>query len=500
MSNQAHRDLGPVLSSGTITQGPQVDTFEARLQEYLNHPFLCTLNAATSGLTLALHLLGLKEGDEVLCPPLTCFATIAPSLTRRLKLVWVDIDPATCNIDLNDVERKCSSTTKAILLVHWGGNPVDLDRLHAIRDAVNPAIPIVEDCAHAFGAEYKGRKIGTHGNVCVFSTQAIKHLTTGDGGFMCLPNETMLVRAKLLRWYGIDREAPSLSDQRIHNDIVDAGYKFHMNDIAACIGIANLPGVIKNLQYTRALARRYDTELAGVPGIKVCTTSSHGVSAYWLYTIRVMDRDNFKMFMDENGIQVSQVHQRLDKYTCTDAFQTDLPLLDAVADTMVCIPIGWWVSSQQATHILSAIKSWSAQLDLREIQPTTADVEDYKRLIKSLTKAEMILSFEQWTQRYRDIASQGSVIFVVAYRGRLVGTAKLFTEIKFTDNVGHIEDVVVDEAWRHFGIGSMLVKRCVEEAVKARSYKVLLNTRDATSPFYGRLGFQLEKNEYVYRI
>lgn len=501
MSNDVQDKLAPVLSGGYITQGPKVKEFEKQLSAYLDHPYICTVNSATSGLTLALRLLDLKPGDEILCPPLSCFATIAPSLTSHLHIKWVDVDPETCNLNLDDLETKLTDKTKAILLVHWGGNPVDLDRLHAIRDAhvrkFSHPIPIIEDCAHSFGAEYQGRKIGSHGNLCVFSTQAIKHLTTGDGGFLCLPNEEMLKRAKLLRWYGIDREN---SESRMYGDIIEAGYKFHMNDIAATIGLANLPHIQKNIDYTRRLAERYTKELSTLHGVRPTRITKDAQSAYWLYTINIIDRDQFLTYMKQHNIQVSQVHDRLDKYTCTQEFETDLPRLDSLHTTMVCIPLGWWVTNQNATLILSAIHEWCRQLVVRELAPTPQDFTDYKHVIYQLNQLTLEMTFDEWASCYQQMKSQHSFVYGLEYRGKVIGTAKVLVEFKFGKNVGHIEDVVVDEQWRHYGLGTMLVKKCVETATTMHCYKILLNTHPTTSAFYKSIGFQYEKNEYVLRI
>jgi dTDP-4-amino-4,6-dideoxygalactose transaminase len=244
MSPGISKPLIDTLQSGFISQGKKVEEFESKLKEWFNYPYILTLNSATSGLILAIKVLNLVEGDEILSSPLTCFATNVSILANGLNIKWVDVDPETCNINLDDLKNKITAKTKAILLVHWGGYPVDLDKIKEIQkytvDKFGFKIHVIEDCAHAFGAEYKNQKIGTHGNICVFSLQAIKHLTTGDGGLIFLPNKELYDRVKLLRWYGIDREYKNNKDYRLENDISEWGYKYHMNDINATIGIENL--------------------------------------------------------------------------------------------------------------------------------------------------------------------------------------------------------------------------------------------------------------------
>ena len=188
------------------------------------HSRVLTLNSGTSGLHLALHLLlkpdpdsswpGLVENvDEVLTCPLTCTATNWPIVANRLRIKWVDADPGTCTMCMDDLERKLSPTTKVIMVVHWGGSPVDLERVARVREICFQRFGfrphVIEDCAHAIGAKFDGRVLGNHGNTCVFSLQAIKHLTSVDGGLITLPNQKLYDRAKLVRWFGIDRNKRS---------------------------------------------------------------------------------------------------------------------------------------------------------------------------------------------------------------------------------------------------------------------------------------------------
>jgi dTDP-4-amino-4,6-dideoxygalactose transaminase len=187
------------LTSGMITQGSKVEEFENKLKEYFNYPYILTLNSATSGLTLAYRLLNLNNDDVVISTPLTCFATNAAILANNLNIIWADTDPNTCNIDLQDVKNKINENTKVLTFVHWGGIPVNLDIVEELKiytkNTYGHDLYIVEDCAHSFGSEFNGKKLGTYGNICVFSLQAIKHLTSGDGGLIFLPNEEMYKRA-----------------------------------------------------------------------------------------------------------------------------------------------------------------------------------------------------------------------------------------------------------------------------------------------------------------
>jgi dTDP-4-amino-4,6-dideoxygalactose transaminase len=370
MSESAPDAAAEVLRSGYIGQGPKVEQFEARLTEILGHERLMTVNSATSGLHLALHLLrgetagdgrpAIADGDEVLATPLTCTATNWPILANRLRIKWVDVDPANCNLDLDDLEAKITPSTRAIVLVHWGGYPVDLARLDAVLDRARDRFGfrpvVVEDCAHAWGSTYRDAPLGTHGNMGVFSFQAIKHLTSGDGGLLTVPDDSRYRRGKLLRWYGIDREGPR-ADFRCEADVAEYGFKFHMNDINAAIGIANLDIIDTVVARHRANAAYYDAALAGVDGVELLERATDRDSAFWLYTLAVDRRDDFARMMQGRGVAVSRVHERNDIHSTVAEFQTELPRLDTLVAKMICMPVGWWVTPEQRERVTDAIRS-----------------------------------------------------------------------------------------------------------------------------------------------
>lgn len=371
MSEDVLEPINKVLMSGQLTQGPKVEEFETKLKEYINNPYILTLNSATAGLTLATRLLKNEdktndwpgfneETDVVLTPALTCFATTAAILANNVNIKWLDVDLDTANICLQDLKNKLNGKTKIIYLVHWGGNPVDLDELDKIceehKEQYGFKPMVVEDCAHSFGAEYNGNKIGSNKNICVFSLQAIKHLTTGDGGFITLPNEELYERCKLLRWYGINRDKRNYKgkDLRLENDIVEYGYKFHMNDINATLGTYNLPHMDGLLEKNRRNAKMLDEGLKDINDIQLLKPNPKCNSAYWLYTIRVLNgkKQEFMDKMKEANIMTSQVHNRNDINSCVKDYVEELPNLDILERELVCIPVGWWLSEKNREYII----------------------------------------------------------------------------------------------------------------------------------------------------
>lgn len=375
MSPDVAEEVPKTLLSGFITQGPKVEEFENQLISKLQNPHILTLNSATSGLTLALRLLqnsnieigwpGInKNTDVVLTTPLTCTATNWPILANGLKLKWVDVDKKTCCMSLEDLERKITKYTKVIYIVHWGGTPIDLHRLDEVLDRKRLEIGfrpwVIEDCAHAFMTKYDGKYLGSHNNICVYSLQAIKHLTTGDGGLITLPCKDLYDRAKLLRWYGIDRDKRNFSrkDFRLENDVVEWGYKFHMNDLNATIGLCNLKNIEDLINVHKQNAYRYNNELRGLSKVQLLEVNEKSESSYWIYTLLVDNAENFINFMKNKGVVCSQVHKRNDVHTCVAEFVCDLPNLSEIEDKYVCIPVGWWVSSEQVSYIINSIKKY----------------------------------------------------------------------------------------------------------------------------------------------
>ena len=368
MSDESKQNALKVLSSGFIGQGTKVDEFESELKNIFGNEYIVTTNSATSAEHLALHLLkneygswgGLKQGDEVLCTSLTCTATNWPVLANNFKIKWVDVNPDNLNMDLDDLERKITPNTKVIYLVHWGGYPVDLDRVKEIQNKTHDLYGfkpvVIEDCAHAMGSTYKGKMLGNHGNICTYSFQAIKHITTVDGGMMILPHRELYDRAKLLRWYGIDRET-NKKDFRCEDDVKEWGFKFHMNDVSAAVGLGNLKCMNDIINKHRSNAKYYDDELSNVSGVTVLERKNDRESSFWIYSILVENRQGFMNHMKECNIMVSQVHERNDIHTCVSEFKIHLPTVDKIIPQLISIPVGWWVTKEQREYIVECIRS-----------------------------------------------------------------------------------------------------------------------------------------------
>jgi dTDP-4-amino-4,6-dideoxygalactose transaminase len=189
----------------------------------------------------------------------------------------------------------------------------------------------------------------------MYSFQAIKHITSVDRGLLTLPHQELYKRAKLLRWYGIDRDS-NRKDFRCEADIEEWGYKFHMNDVCATVGIENLKHANTIIQKHQENAAYYDENLKNIPGVTLLKRKEGHESAFWIYSLLVEDRDGFMNHMKNCNIVVSQVHERNDKHSCVREYKSSLPALDRTIGKVVSIPVGWWVSTEDREYIVSCIK------------------------------------------------------------------------------------------------------------------------------------------------
>lgn len=355
IDKSSNLNVNNVLESTYLSEGALVKEFESRLSNELNIVNPVAVNSGTSALHLSLILAGVGPGDEVIIPAQTFIATGLVVLQQGAIPVFADIDYETGNICCESVKSKITAKTKAIIVVHWGGYPCEMDDLVEISK-INKLI-LIEDAAHALGANYKGRQIGSISDYTCFSFQAIKHLTTGDGGLIACKSSFKADEAIQRRWFGINRSESKLSNlgERIY-DLNLLGFKYHMNDYAAALGISNLVSFKKRLQQRLDVAKFYDEELSSVSGIKLFKYSKQIKSSYWLYGFHVENRDEFINHMKKNGVATSVVHQRIDKYKIFGGIRHDLINQLKFDESQIHIPIHEMVDLDVAKKIVDNIK------------------------------------------------------------------------------------------------------------------------------------------------
>lgn len=358
----AYRAVKKVLDSGYVGQGKKTDEFEVALQKEWNLPYPpIAVNSGTSALDLAYHLCGIGRGDVVISTPQTCMATNTPLALRRAHIVWADVDRFTGLISPYSVMKirdKLGTKVKAIIAVDWAGRLCDYRTLKEI------GVPIIQDAAHAHWATGQhGEPIHqVGGDHIIWSFQAIKHLNTVDGGALFCP-KVDVERARLLRWFGLDRTQSAMF--RCSQRVMEVGFKYQPNDVLCSIGLANIPIGRASVERARENAKYYSDCLDPfiyMEDTRVSLPPYETGCSYWLFTILVKNRDAFIKHMADLGVTCSPVHARND---LMPAFLKHYSSCDGsglryFSEQEVCIPVGWWVSNEDRVKIVKGIESWAS--------------------------------------------------------------------------------------------------------------------------------------------
>ena len=365
-------EVADTLRSGWITTGPKVERFTAEFVNYVGGRFAVPVSSATAGLHVALLALGLGPGDEVITTPMTFVATLNTIVHCGAAPVLADIDAATLNVRVEEIERRLSPRTKAIVPVHYVGQPVDLDPI--LELAASRGIAVLEDAAHAVGAEYKGRRIGSFPTTSVFSFHPNKNMTTGEGGMVVAEDEGVFERASLLKFHGMDREswkrfAKSGSPRY---DVAVPGFKYNMMDIQAALGLHQLRKLDGFLRERERLAQRYEEGLANLPGLILPQRVPYPVRHAWhLYTPLVdvdrltIDRDGFMAALKSRnigtGLHYTAAHE-FSYYASRFGWRPeDFPEAHFVSDRIVSLPLFPGLSDADQDDAMAAIREVLAE-------------------------------------------------------------------------------------------------------------------------------------------
>lgn len=330
--------VAEVLNTRWIGQGPMVEEFEKRFSTYVGRPSIA-VGSCTDALHLAYLLAGIGPGDEVVAPLFTCTATNIPLLYCGAKIRFADVAPGSLNVSAETVQAAMTERTRAVVVVHYGGMVAWPGKL---------SVPLIEDCAQSLGSGQS-----PYGDYRCYSFQAVKHVTTGDGGMLSLPVEQM-AKARRMRWFGIDREAKL--EGRWANDIYEVGYKYQLTDIAAAMGIAGLDSMPFQMSHRRTLTRAYLDGLRGVPGVSMLSDGTI-FNAHWLVTILADYRDGLKRKLNEHGIEADQVHYRNDRYSIFAESRGEFPNMDAVDGKYLCLPMHMGLTVEDVGYICDVVRS-----------------------------------------------------------------------------------------------------------------------------------------------
>jgi dTDP-4-amino-4,6-dideoxygalactose transaminase len=356
------------LKSGWITTGPKVQKFEELIRQSTGANHTIATNSCTAGLLICLRALNIGLGDEVITTPLTFAATVNTIVLSGAKPVLVDIDRKTYQIDPSKIKQAITPKTKAIIPVHFAGQPSDLDAIHSIAN--EHGLEVIEDAAHAIGTEYKGKKIGSISKLSVFSFHPIKNITTGEGGMVCTSDPVLADRIRILRFHGLSKEAWSRYSEKgvSEYEILEPGYKFNMLDLQAAIGIHQIKKLDRFTSAKEKMVARYNEAFAKQDGIILPQRVAYPHHHSWHLYTPLLDLDHLKIdrskFITEMkiqkigiGIHYMAVHHHKYYRELLNITPGTLANADFVSPRIVSLPLYPKMTEQDQADVINAVKS-----------------------------------------------------------------------------------------------------------------------------------------------
>lgn len=360
------------FGSGWIGLGPKTAEFEQKFCQHVNARYAVALNSATAGLHLAVAAFGIGTGDEVLVPTMSFVSTAHCVLYTGATPVFCDIEPDTLNIDLEDARRRVTEHTRAIIVVHYGGLPCDMDAVHSLAGEHN--LVVVEDASHACGSQYKGQPIGALSEATVFSFHAVKNLATGDGGMITTNLVEMYHLLRKLRWVGIDKstwerteEAETSLEAGIRRyaqyswyyEVDEIGYKYHMNDIAASLGLVQLQKLEGGNERRRQIAARYTEAFSSVKWIDTPPSKPYALSAQHNYVIKTPYRDALNAYLQDYGIATGVHYMPIHLHPLyRKRVSARLPVAEEVWTRLLTLPLYPTLTDEQVEYIIESVSSF----------------------------------------------------------------------------------------------------------------------------------------------
>lgn len=348
--------LKKVFAGRWVGQGPLVDKVEKIFStKFANGLPSVAVGSGTDALHLAYILSGIKKGDEIICPIFTCTATNIPLLYIGAKIKFADVNPATLNINIESVKKLITKKTKAIVFVNYGGLPCELNELNKI--AKKNKLTLIQDAAQSLGATYQKKPITNYADFTIFSFQAIKQITSGDGGMLVLKNKNLAKKALRIRWFGIDR--PKKQGGTWENDIKEIGYKYQMTDLGASILLESIKEFKKIKTHRKNIFNTYLKNLSKNKKITIVNAKGDFEHAHWIFTIILDKKDFLQKKLRSRFIETNQVHFRNDKYSIFKKFTKNKKFkhMDKIENKYLVLPMHTKMSVSDAQKISNLINS-----------------------------------------------------------------------------------------------------------------------------------------------
>ena len=353
------REVEKVFSTGWLGLGSTVFEFENKLKNYLGAKHVLAVNTGTTALHIALDAYGIKKGDEVIVPSLTFCASIQVITALEARPVFCEINPDDLNMDISDVKKKITNNTKAIMPVHYCGQACDMGALLEIGK--NKNIAIIEDAAHAFGSSYKGKKIGSFGDATCFSFDPIKNLTCGEGGAVALSDNEIAEKIRLKRILGIDKETwHRYRNERFwFYDVTTQGYRYHMSNINAAIGIAQFRKIESFIHRKKEIVQKYNDAFMNIDGLKILSWNLQDTAPF-TYIIRVLNdsRDDLIAFLKEKDVGTGIHYIPNHMQTFFKPFATSLPITEQLGEEILTLPLYYDMTDELVSIVIDGVRDF----------------------------------------------------------------------------------------------------------------------------------------------
>lgn len=356
-------EIKKVLDSGWLGMGSTVFEFETRLKEWLGARNAIAVNTGTSALHIALDASGIGRQDEVIVPSLTFAGTIQAIIACGAAPVFCEVESDTLNIDLADVEKKVTGRTKAVMPVHYGGQPCDIDGLLSLADKFK--LRVIEDAAHAFGSLYKGRKIGSLGGITCFSFDPIKNITCGEGGAVVTDDDKFAQIVVKKRILGIDKDTwHRYKNQRSwFYEVVVPGFRYHMSNINAAIGLVQLKKIEAFLENKRRIASIYDANLASLPEVTRLKRDYPSIAPF-NYVVKIKEgRDLLLNYLKQKGIDAGIHYIPNHLQPLFKGFSGKLPITEKLYEQILTLPLYAGMREEDAAEVVAGVKGYYKERD-----------------------------------------------------------------------------------------------------------------------------------------